>query len=86
MNDIIGEQTKYILVQTNTDADTKQAVFYNEYNMSFTPSDVNQATKFDELAKVQAIADLQNQMATIFGKPFTYSVVKEDIVRSEVTE
>lgn len=86
MNDIIGEQTKYILVQTNTTADTQQAVFYNEYNMSFTPSDVNQATKFDDLAKVQSIANLQNQMATIFGKPFTYSVVKEDILRSEVAE
>ena len=86
MNDIIGEQTKYILVQTNTTTDTKQAVFYNDYNMTLTPSDVNQATKFDDLAKVQAIADLQNQMATIFGKPFAYSVVKEDIVRSEVAE
>ena len=86
MNDIIGEQTKYILVQTNTTADTKQAVFYNDYNMTLTPSDVNQATKFDDLDKVKAIAGLQNQMATIFGKPFTYSVVKEDIVRSEVAE
>ena len=86
MNDIIGEQTKYILVQTNTTTDTRQAVFYNDYNMTLTPSDVNQATKFDDLSKVQAIADLQNQLATIFGKPFAYSVVKEDIVRSEVTE
>ena len=86
MNDIIGEQTKYILVQTNTTTDAKQAVFYNDYNMTLTPSDVNQATKFDDLAKVQAIAGLQNQLATIFGKPFAYSVVKEDIVRSEVAE
>lgn len=86
MNDIIGEQTKYILIQTNTTTDTRQAVFYNDYNMSLTPSDVNQATKFDDLAKAQAIAGLQNQMATIFGKPFAYSVVKEDIVRSEVAE
>lgn len=86
MNEIIGEQTKYILVQTNTTTNTQQAVFYNEYNMSLTPSEVNQATKFDDLAKVQAIAGLQNQMATIFGKPFAYSVVKEDIVRSEVAE
>ena len=86
MNNIIGEQTKYILVQTNTTTDTLQAVFYNDYNMTLTPSDVNQATKFDDLSKVQAIADLQNQLATIFGKPFAYSVVKEDIVRSEVAE
>ena len=86
MNNIIGEQTKYILVQTNTEEDTKQAVFYNEYNMSLTPTDVNQATKFDDLAKVQAIAGLQNQMATIFGKSFAYSVVKEEIVRSELVE
>lgn len=84
MNDIIGEQTKYILVQTNTTTNTQQAVFYNEYNMTLTSSDVNQATKFDDLAKVQAIAGLQNQMATIFDKPFTYSVVQEDILRSEV--
>lgn len=86
MNDIIGEQTKYILVQTDTTTDTQQAVFYNEYNMTLTPSDVNQATKFDDLTKVQTIAGLQNQMATIFGKPFVYSVVKEAIVRSEVAE
>lgn len=86
MNEIIGEQTKYILVQTDTATDTQQAVFYNEYNMTLTASDVNQATKFDDLTKVQTIANLQNQLATIFGKPFAYSVVKEDIVRSEVAE
>lgn len=87
MENIIGTQTRYILVQTNTEVeDSEQALFYNEYNMTLTPMDVNQATKFDDLSKVQTIAGLQNQMATIFGKPFTYSVVKEEIVRTEVTE
>ena len=86
MNEIIGEQTKYILVQTDTTTDDQQAVFYNEYSMTLTPSDVNQATKFDDLVKVQTIAGLQNQLATIFGKPLVYSVVKEAIVRSEVAE
>lgn len=87
MENIIGTQTRYILVQTNTEVEgSEQVLFYNEYNMTLTPTDVNQATRFDDLTKVQAIAGLQNQMAIIFGKPFTYTVVKEDIVRSEVTE
>lgn len=87
MENIIGSQTRYILVQTNTEVEgSEQALFYNEYNMTLTPADVNQATKFDDLTTAQAIVGLQNQMAAIFGKPFVYSVVKEEIVRSVVTE
>lgn len=87
MENIIGTQTRYILVQTNTEVEgSERVLFYNEYNMTLTPTDVNQATKFDDLAKVQSIAGLQNQMATIFGKPFVYTVVKEEIVRTEVIE
>ena len=85
MENIIGEQTRYILVQTNTEVeDSEQPLFYNEYNMTLTPADVNQATKFEDLAKVQSIVNLQNQMAVIFGKPFTYSIVKESITRTAV--
>lgn len=85
MENIIGEQTRYILVQANTEVEgSEQTLFYNEYNMTLTPADVNQATKFEDLAQVQSIANLQNQMALIFGKPFNYSIVQEDIVRSEV--
>lgn len=85
MENIIGEQTRYILVQTNTDVEgSEQVLFYNEYNMTLTPADVNQATKFEDLAKVQSIANLQNQMAVIFGKPFTYSIVRESITRTVV--
>ena len=89
MNEIIGNQVKYILVQTNTGGEgaTKRAVFYNEYNNSLTTVDnLDQATKFDELEMVQGVASLQNQMAIIFKKPFTYSVVKEEISRTEVVE
>ena len=85
MENIIGEQTRYILVQTNTEVEgSEQVLFYNEYNMTLTPTDVNQATKFEGLEKVQSIANLQNQMAIIFGKPFTYSIVKESIARTVV--
>ena len=85
MENIIGEQTRYILVQTNTEVEgSEQVLFYNEYNMTLTPTDVNQATKFEGLEKVQSIANLQNQMAIIFGKPFTYSIVKESITRTVV--
>lgn len=85
MENIIGDQTRYILVQTNTEVEgSEQVLFYNEYNMTLTPADVNQATKFEDLAKVQSIANLQNQMAIIFGKPFTYSIVKESITRTVV--
>ena len=85
MENIIGDQTSYILVQTNTEVEgSEQVLFYNEYNMTLTPADVNQATKFEELEKVQSIANLQNQMAIIFGKPFTYSIVKESITRTVV--
>lgn len=84
MENIIGEQTSYILVQANTEVEgSEQTLFYNEYNMTLTPADVNQATKFEDLALVQSIANLQNQMAVIFDKPFNYSVVKEEIVRSK---
>ena len=85
MENIIGEQTRYILVQTNTEVEgSEQVLFYNEYNMTLTPADVNQATKFEDLAKVQTIANLQNQMAVIFGKPFTYAIVQESITRTVV--
>lgn len=85
MENIIGDQTSYILVQTNTEVEgSEQVLFYNEYNMTLTPADVNQATKFEGLEKVQSIANLQNQMAIIFGKPFTYSIVKESITRTVV--
>lgn len=85
MENIIGEQTRYILVQTNTEVEgSEQVLFYNEYNMTLTPADVNQATKFEDLVQVQSIANLQNQMAIIFGKPFTYSIVKESITRTVV--
>ena len=85
MENIIGEQTRYILVQTNTEVEgSEQVLFYNEYNMTLTPADVNQATKFEDLTKVQSIANLQNQMAIIFGKPFAYSIVKESITRTVV--
>ncbi|UJF15054.1 hypothetical protein LZ578_08580 [Jeotgalibaca sp. MA1X17-3] len=87
MNELTGVQVKYILVQANTggEEERKQAVFYNEYNNSLTTvENVNQATKFDELEMVQGVASLQNQMAVIFGKPFTYSVVKEEITRTVV--
>lgn len=85
MENIIGEQTRYILVQINMEVEgSEQTLFYNEYNMTLTPADVNQATKFEDLAQVQSIANLQNQMAVIFGKPFNYSIVQENIVRSEV--
>lgn len=85
MENIIGTQTRYILVQTNTEVEgSEQPLFYNEYNMTLTPADVNQATKFEDLEKVQSIVNLQNQMAIIFGKPFVYSIVKEDISRTVV--
>lgn len=88
MNEIIGTQTKYILVQTNTTEgaqNAQQAMFYNEYNNSITPSgDVNQGTKFDDLATVEELANIQNMMATLFKKPFSYSVVQEVIERTVV--
>ena len=85
MENIIGEQTRYILVQTNTEVEgSEQVLFYNEHIMTLTPADVNQATKFEDLAKVQSIANLQNQMAIIFGKPFVYSIVQESITRTVV--
>ena len=85
MENIVGEQIRYILVQTNTEVEgSEQVLFYNEYNMTLTPADVNQATKFEDLAKVQSIVNLQNQMAIIFGKPFEYSIVKENILRTVV--
>lgn len=40
----------------------------------------------NDLETVQGVASLQNQMAIIFKKPFTYSVVKEEISRTEVVE
>ena len=86
LNEIIGSQVKYILVQAKTGGEEaeKRAVFYNEYNNSLTTvGNIDQATKFDELEMVQGVASLQNQMATIFKKPFTYSVVKEEITRTE---
>lgn len=87
MNQITGSETKYILVQTNTETEHQQAVFYNEYNNSLTPVDpINQASKFDDLDMLQQIASLQNQMAVLFKKPYTYSVVKEEINRTEVEE
>lgn len=88
MNEIIGEQIKYILVQTNTtegQQNPRQAVYYNEYNLSLnTVSEVNQATKFEDLETVQGVAGLQNQMAVLLKKPFNYTVVKEETSRTEM--
>lgn len=90
MNVIIGNQIKYILVQINTVEGvevSQEAMFYNEYNNTLTASiDVNAATKFNEedLVKVQSIAGLQTQLATLFGKSFKYEVIKETIERTVV--
>lgn len=90
MNGIVGNQIKYILVQTNTvegGTAPQEAMFYNEYNNTLTASgDINTATKFKEedLEKVQSIASLQTQLAALFGKSFKYEVIKETIERTVV--
>lgn len=90
MNEIVGNQIKYILVQTNAvegSSSFQEAMFYNEYNNTLTAAgDVNGATKFKEedLEKVQSIAGLQTQLAALFGKSFKYEVIKETIERSVV--
>ncbi|MER2174932.1 MAG: hypothetical protein ABS911_09655 [Carnobacterium sp.] len=90
MNGIVGNQIKYILVQTNTaegSTSPQEAMFYNEYNNTLTASgDINSATKFKEedLDKVQSIASLQTQLAALFGKSIKYEVIKETIERSVV--
>lgn len=88
MNEIIGNQLKYILVQTNTtegQQNARQAVFYNEFNLSLnTVQEIDQATKFKDLETVQGVASLQNQMAVLLKKPFIYYVVKEEISRTEM--
>lgn len=87
-NELIGTQTNYILVQvTLGEVETRKAVFYNDYNMSLTPTELPNATRFDTLEKVTAIANLQNQIAVLFGSKFEYVVIKEELVRTElVTE
>lgn len=90
MNEIVGNQIKYILVQTNTLEGsnlTQEAMFYNEYNNTLSASgDINTATKFKEedLEKVQSIASLQTQLAALFGKSIKYEVIKETIARTVV--
>ncbi|MBT2732126.1 hypothetical protein [Carnobacterium sp. ISL-102] len=90
MNGIVGNQIKYILIQTNTvegSTAPQEAMFYNEYNNTLTSSgDINTATKFKEedLEKVQSIASLQTQLAALFGKLFKYEVIKETIERTVV--
>lgn len=89
MENIIGEQTNFILVRetTNDDSKTQVPMFYNEYNFTLTPTDkVDGATKFDDLATAQQVADLQNQMAVIFKKSFKYVVVQEDVNRKLIEE
>ena len=86
-NTIIGEEIKYILTQTNTEEDTTQTIFYNEYNFTMTPvEELEQATKFTDLEMVKGIVSLQNQMAVIMSKPYEYKIVKEQITREEVVE
>lgn len=90
MNGIAGNQTTYILIQTNTvegSNSPQEAMFYNDYNNTLIASgDINTATKFKEedLEKVQSIASLQTQLADLFGKSFKYEVIKETIERSVV--
>lgn len=86
MDNIIGEQTKYIMVQTTTNEEgesTRQPVVYSEYNFSFsTTQGVDSATKFDNLETVKELASLQNQLAKVMKKKFVYEVVQEDISRT----
>lgn len=88
MVEIIGQQTKYILVKETESKEgekTQVPIFYNEYNFTLTDTqNLDQATKFDDLETAQQVASLQNQMAVIFKKPFKYLVVQEDVNRKLV--
>lgn len=88
MVEIIGQQTKFIMVketENNDGGKTQVPIFYNEYNFTLTDTqNLDQATKFDDLETAQQVASLQNQMAVIFKKRFKYVVVQEDINRKLV--
>lgn len=90
MNNIIGEQTNFILVREEAPEGAEklyQAMYYNEYNFTLTPvQDVQGATKFDDVAVVNEIAQLQTSMARLMKKPYTYFVVQEDITRHYLGE
>lgn len=82
-------KTNYIILQKRTDGEQEriQAIAYRGYdNGLYAIDDTSQAHKFDNLDTAKKIKGIQEQVAETFDTPFTYSIIKEEVNRSEVAE
>lgn len=87
MNDIIGQETKYLLARIHGESGREEVANYNEYNAAFTfMTDISRATHFDELEKVQQLQQLQSMLAQLMGSGHEFRVIKQEINRTVVEE
>ncbi|WP_277631315.1 hypothetical protein [Atopococcus tabaci] len=87
MNEITGTEVKYLLARIHGDSGKEEVANYNEYNATFTyMTDIGRATHFDDLKKVQDLANLQSMLAQLMGSGHQFKVIKQEINRTVVEE
>ena len=87
MTKFIGEETKYILVRKHGDTEREEVAIYNEYNSTFTfVTEIERATLFNDLDKIEGLQSLQQAMADLMGSGHEFKVIKQEIKRTLIEE
>lgn len=82
-----GNKITYFIVQVNTRDDSERGVVYSDYNGSIQiEQDIGNSTIFEDEKTALELAKLQNDVADLTSEAFSYFVVKEEVIRTPLTE
>ena len=86
MENLIGEEVKYLIVQKNKQTKTEQLISYQAYNGSFNGvSSIMEATPFEDKEQALQLAIIQTQAGVILKHDFEYYVIEQTTVRKIAT-
>lgn len=82
----MGDKTSYIVTRKVND-EIEQVASIDDYNGNIYWTEViESASKFDDISKAKKLVSLQEEMAKLLGKEFTYEILEEHRIVSAVEE